>query len=362
MAKTLKDYSLTGANSQAALESGLAGAEWYRCPIPRKEMKQLMRRRDAPAIRDTLIWFALLGLTGYLAFLSWGTWWAIPAFAVYGILYGSCGDSRWHECMHGTAFRTRWLNVAVYHLASFMILRNGTLWRWSHARHHTDTIVVGRDPEIAQTRPPSFGGLLLDLLYLKTGFSELRKMARHVIGRLSDEEKDYVPEMERWKVIREARIQCLVLAGVAAWCVAIGSVMPAFFIGLPTFFGAWMDVVFFGYTQHVGLAEDVTDHRENCRTVHMNPVFRFIYWNMNYHLEHHMFPMVPYHALPELHAAMKADTPPAYPNVVVAWREILGAMWRQLKDPTYYTRRPVPGGPDRQPQGKPADTTVAAAG
>ena len=38
------------------------------------------------------------------------------------------------------------------------------------------------------------------------------------------------------------------------------------------------------------------DHRLNSRTVYMNPISRFIYWNMNYHIEHHMFPMVPYHA------------------------------------------------------------------
>ena len=63
----------------------------------------------------------------------------------------------------------------------------------------------------------------------------------------------------------------------------------------------------FGLTQHAGLAEDVLDHRLNSRTVYMNPVFRFLYWNMNYHVEHHMFPMVPYHALPALHAEMKAD-------------------------------------------------------
>jgi fatty acid desaturase len=42
----------------------------------------------------------------------------------------------------------------------------------------------------------------------------------------------------------------------------------------------------------------------------MNPVSRFIYWNMNYHVEHHMFPMVPYHALPRLHATIKDDLPP----------------------------------------------------
>ena len=51
-----------------------------------------------------------------------------------------------------------------------------------------------------------------------------------------------------------------------------------------------------GLLQHGGLADNVTDHRLNSRTVYMNPVSRFIYWNMNYHVEHHMFPMVPYHA------------------------------------------------------------------
>jgi fatty acid desaturase len=103
-----------------------------------------------------------------------------------------------------------------------------------------------------------------------------------------------------------------------------------------------MDIIVFGYTQHAGLEEDVLDHRLNTRTVYMNPVFRFIYWNMNYHLEHHMFPMVPYHALPKLHEAMKADTPPAYPSLFAAWKEILPALVRQVRDPSYYVRRELP--------------------
>ena len=34
-----------------------------------------------------------------------------------------------------------------------MIMRDPTAWRWSHTRHHTDTLIVGRDPEIAAMRP-----------------------------------------------------------------------------------------------------------------------------------------------------------------------------------------------------------------
>ena len=73
-----------------------------------------MRRDDGPAIRDTLIWFAALIVSGGLGFWFWGSWAAVPFFLVYGVLYGSASDSRWHECGHRTAFKTKWMNDAVY--------------------------------------------------------------------------------------------------------------------------------------------------------------------------------------------------------------------------------------------------------
>jgi len=119
--------------------------------------------------------------------------------------------------------------------------------------------------------------------------------------------------------------------------------MPLVYIGLPTFYGVWL-LNIFGLTQHAGLAEDVLDHRLNCRTVYMNPIFRFLYWNMGYHVEHHMFPMVPYHALAALHAEMKADAPPAYHGLWEAYREIIPALWKQAKDPRYFVQRQLPPG------------------
>ena len=150
---TPRDYGLLGRDAKLAEEMGLASAQWYQCPMPRKRLKELMQRRDAPAIRDTLIWFASFLVSGGLAYFFWPTWLALPFFLIYGVLYGSSTDSRWHECGHGTAFKTRWMNDAIYHIACFMIMREPTVWRWSHTRHHTDTIIVGRDPEIAVMRP-----------------------------------------------------------------------------------------------------------------------------------------------------------------------------------------------------------------
>lgn len=336
-----RNYSLVGPEAASAAERGLVSADWYRSPVPRARMRQLMERRDLPAIRDTLLWFALLIASGYLAHRWWGTWACVPAFVVYGVLYGSAGDSRWHECGHGTAFKTRWMNQAVYLIGSFMVLREPVSWRWSHSRHHSDTIVVGSDPEIAAQRGLPMWKLVSELFALRSAKGELRKIAYNVAGRLTAEEADYVPESDRRRAIWGGRAYAAIFISVVLWCVAIGSIEPAMFIGLPSLYGRWLATIF-GYTQHAGLAEDVLDHRLNCRTVMMNPISRFLYLNMNYHVEHHMFPTVPYHQLAALHAEVRDDMPPVYRGLWSAYREILPAVRRQRRDPSYFVCRPVP--------------------
>ena len=343
-----RDYSLVGPEARAAEAKGLVSAQWYMCPVPRKELKELMRRKDGPAIRDTLIWFAGLAVSGVLAYHFWGTWLCVPFFALSGVLYGSASDSRWHECGHGTAFKTRWMNDVVYQLACFMIMREPTIWRWSHTRHHTDTIIVGRDPEIITPRPPDILSLCLNIFSLKNGVAFFRHLFLHASGQLTLDEATFVPEMERGSVYLVARIYLVIFAALICLCLYEGSILPAMFVGLPTFYGAWLQL-YFGGTQHLGLAEDVLDHRLNSRTVYMNPFFRFVYWNMNYHVEHHMFPMVPYHALPRLHEAIKNDCPTPYPNTIAAYAEIFSAMARQLRDPTYFVKRELPGSARSQP-------------
>jgi fatty acid desaturase len=97
-----------------------------------------------------------------------------------------------------------------------------------------------------------------------------------------------------------------------------------------------------GMIQHGGLAEDVLDHRLNSRTVLMNPVSRWIYWNMNYHVEHHMFPMVPYHALPRLHALIRHDLPAPNTSIWDAYREMVPAILRQRREAGWYLRKELP--------------------
>jgi Na+-transporting NADH:ubiquinone oxidoreductase subunit F len=343
------DYSLTGENASLAVERGLAEADWYQTPVPRATMRELLQRRNGPAIRDTLIWFGLIFGSGYMTYVLWGSWWAIVPYAIYAVLYGSTSDSRWHESSHGTAFQTDWMNNALYEISSFMVMRESTYWRWSHTRHHSDTIIVGRDPEIAAPRPPDLKAIFLSFLNIGNYPLYFGKIIRHSFGRMSDEEKTFIPKSEFPKIYRKARVSVAVYVATLAISLMTASWLPGLFIGLPNLFGTWLMPIY-GLTQHAGLAENVLDHRLNCRTVYMNLIHRYLYWNMNYHVEHHMFPLVPYHALPQLHELVKDDMPAPYPSLGAAWREIIPALLRQVKDPAYHVRRTLPPPPDREEQ------------
>src|SRR5258706_10221979 len=202
----IDEYRLVGGAGEQAVAMGLANAHWYKCAVPRPVMKELMQRSNARAIGDTILWYALIVAAGVAAGFAWGTAWAIPAFFVYGTLYCGPADSRWHETGHGTAFKTRWINQLVYQLASFQVFRRPTVWRWSHARHHTDTLIVGRDPEVAAQVPTQWLTLALNVFAIKHVSGEARKLLLNALGWMDEEEKTFVPEMEWPKVIREARI------------------------------------------------------------------------------------------------------------------------------------------------------------
>ena len=330
-----RDYSLTGPEGDIAVENGLAGADWYHSPVDRQEFLALMTRTNTTAAWHTALWFVLLGVSAWWLITTWFSWWTLPAAFVYGTLYGSVCDPRWHECGHKTAFASKRANEIVYHIASFMDLREPISWRWSHLRHHADTIIVGRDPEIAFQRPPSFFKIFLEMFAIVSAREEFKKYFSHLVGRLTAAEATYIPEREQQKAIFWGRVHLGIWLGVMVVSISQRTFLPIMLVGGPSLYGRWLLMVY-GATQHAGLAEDVLDHRLNTRTVYMNPVSRFLYLNMNYHLEHHMYPAIPYRNLPQLHALIGNDLPAPHPNIVAAYADIFRTWKAQKKDPSVF--------------------------
>ena len=325
-----RDYTLSEEATARTEAAGLANPSWYRTPIDPAEIRRLMEKDDARATRDTVLWLGLMVAFAGLGILLWPSWWSAPFWLAYGVLYGSASDSRWHECGHRTAFKTPWKNEVVYQIASFMLMRNPVVWRASHVRHHTDTIIVGRDPEFVAMRPPDLMKMVLNLFALIELPKFGGRMIRHAMGSIDPEEAPYLRDQDYPRVYRVARIHLAIHVSVWALCLLTGSILPLMIIGLPTLYGAWHRVMC-AYLQHLGLAENVTDHRLNTRTVLMNPISRFIYLNMNYHLEHHMFTMVPYYNLPKLHELIKHDTPKPDQSIAAAFKRLLPVLKRQLQ-------------------------------
>jgi fatty acid desaturase len=85
----------------------------------------------------------------------------------------------------------------------------------------------------------------------------------------------------------------------------------SFLTGSTVLFYAWILPALIGQpalrlyllAEHTGCPK-VMNVLENTRTVLTNRLIRRIAWNMPYHTEHHTFPAVPFHRLPDLHEVM----------------------------------------------------------
>ena len=322
------------------MEFQYAENEWYRSTIDRKTLKALSRRSDRPGLVYFGSYMALIVATGALATLSWGTWWALPAFALYGTLYGFC-EVPAHECAHGTPFRSRWLNEAVFWVAGFMSYREPVYSRSMHAPHHTHTLITGRDPEIDLPRPANLWKLAADFVRLPFAAEFLGVIVLHSLGIVSKGAREFVSEGEHARMTRNSRVLFVAYAAVFAWAIASWSWLPLMLLFFPRMYGAWLHELL-AKAQDGGLAVDVRDHRRNSRTVLMGPVLRFLYWNMNYHIEHHLFPSVPFHALPKAHEAVAAQMPPTVRGVWGAWREMAPVFLRQQREPDFHIEQALP--------------------
>lgn len=267
----------------------------------RDELKVLMQRSDGPALRHLALWVLVLSVTTTLITLAWNSWLIWPAMFVHGIVVVH-HFSLQHECVHYTVFRTRKLNNIVGQICGLIIVLPYRFFRYEHCDHHTYTQLPGQDPELIPM-PETYGEYLLYLSTIPYWKAKFTEIARHAMGRLSDVEKGFIPEEEHASVYREARmmlgIYALIFAGMAVtgWWGLIWYWVIPLFLGEPV-------MRFIRMTEHVG-RPNVARMSENTRTNLVSLPWRFLCWNMNYHAEHHYVPLVPYHALPQLHQKLR---------------------------------------------------------
>jgi len=317
---------------------------WYKPNIDKKILKELAKRSDLKAFIHIIIFFTALLISGYICFLTWGTWWSILSLFIYGNIFYSKSISVQHETNHETFFKSRSLNKFFYNITSLMGGFEQVRWKWSHYHHHSYTIFTNKeeyDYENNSPRPTEpirfiinflpFGSLLnIQKIRHFTHF----EIIKHSLGIVSPVVKMTVPEKEIRKVINSSRVH------VTFWIITIitsfyfQSFLPIFLLVLPPFYGNTI-LMLMGLTQHAGLSENSKDHRKSTRTVILNPIFSFLYSHMEYHIEHHIFPKIPCYNLRKLHNHIKDQSPAPCNGLIEAYKKIIPAIFKQAKNKDY---------------------------
>ncbi len=313
---------LGGAGGHVITNAASSGVE-----IERRRLKALARRSDGPGLRYLAAWGVAMGASGYFVWSSLGTLYVWPAVFLYGVVMSVPSYSLSHETAHGTAFRTRWLNETVFWVMSLIYGEEPLHRRYTHTNHHTYTWYVGLDSQMPFDTPLDFKGWLYDISGLSVHRFQLRVLWQLGSRRYTKLMRDVTPQAELPKMTRNARIFSLVYLGIAASIVA-GYAGLLWFYVLPRLIGGPI-MLMFNIIQHAEMQEDSPSIIDSTRSFRTNRVGRFLYLNMNNHVEHHLYPQVPFYALPKLHEAVADQTPKPDPGFCRTNLDLLSVVVRR---------------------------------
>ena len=334
--------------AEEALEKRQIG--WYRTKIDRTLLAALNRRSDFFGALQTLGFLGTITATGALAW--WATlnlpwYWWIPAFFLHGTCYAFIING-FHELVHSSVFRTQPLNVFFLYVLSFLGWYNPVHFWASHTEHHKYTLHPPEDGEVVLPVHLTLKGFLKSAFVDPMGaYRRIRgTIRRGFFGHLNPgwDHVLFPPENVdgRRRLFRWDRVMVIGHLALVSGSLALGWWQAPMLVTFGSFYGGFL---FFlcNNAQHIGLSDNVPDFRLCTRTIILNPVVRFLYWHMNYHIEHHMYAAVPCYRLGRLHKAIRHDLPPCPVGLVATWREITGILKRQKAEPGFQYRPALPG-------------------
>jgi fatty acid desaturase len=250
-----------------------------------------------------------------------------------------------HELFHNSVFASRGLNRALFKLCSILTWNNPGYFYASHAYHHRHTLE--EDDAEGIPHPPISRASLIWLLSIDLPglYRRLRVLIQNARGIVPQGAAARVlfPEgsRARHELVRFARIILVCQLGSMALFTALQAYWLLLAINLAPFCLTFFNRIL-AVSQHYGLRSLARgDYPQSCRTVLLHPAVAFFYANMNYHVEHHMYPGVPFYNLPALSELLRARTP--FPNIESGYQAVLRTLTAQglliTRQPTRMTAK-----------------------
>ena len=208
----------------------------------------------------------------------------IPAmligWLVLGSMYAHAVELQ-HQCLHGTAFRSRRLNDVIGVVLGIPMLISYSEYQDTHLRHHR-LVGTTADKESFDYDYASLKGslsLVAHLLMIRHYVRKARILLRALQGRA-------VTPLHV-QIRREHRLMLLVLAIMCGISIAVKAPLILTYWVLPLFLVAAPLHVLIELPEHVGCQVDTEDVFRNTRTIRAGAFARWFTNGNNYHVEHH---------------------------------------------------------------------------
>jgi fatty acid desaturase len=265
---------------------------------------------------------AAIAGTACLVWLARPDWYLlIPAMALHGVTIVTL-FAPLHECVHRTAFASPAANAIIGWIAGVLCFYNATYYRHYHAWHHRYTQDPARDPELMY--PTTATGRLAYFIEISAIMFWVRRAIDYPALALGHAGKlPFVPASARRRVALSMSAQLLVYA-VALVAIVLGYRGALFYWFLPALLA---QPVLRGMliAEHTGCSADANGLTNTRTTLASLPV-RLLMWNMPFHAEHHLYPAIPFHRLPEAHAKLGDKLAHVASGYVAANLEVLGSL------------------------------------
>lgn len=274
-------------------EAVSAGAEEAR------QLGALTRRSDAAGVAQLAGHAAALVVTGWLVSVAIGTYWLPPALVAHGFVLVFL-FAPLHETIHRSAFRSRWTNSAVSWICGLVLMLPPNYFRAFHFAHHRYTQDPEWDPELAYPKPTSWRSYLWRVSGIPYWQERVTTTLRLATGRVT---QPFISAAARDAIVREARVLIAVYGSIAVVAIVAQSAAPINYWILPVLLGQPFLRMYL-LAEHTGCPL-VADMYANSRTTLTNWGMRRLAWNMPFHTAHHVYPGVPFHALPKVHRQIR---------------------------------------------------------